>query len=355
MKNWMRPLFCVALLLGLTAPAFATTGILNDSEAPGSVLLFHKFIRGTVTTADQGTQPKTQIEISVTCPKGFLCSDFQTVRMHAHWVCEGFESFPCKVADFNLSSSVKGTLFFNPENVQPANVFSIPTPPCPSNGGYLIVWVIDAFGRPIKFDGLIGDAVIRNSADSAGAYNALPIQAASSLATGAVTELNGNGALDFDGSEYQAITGKIFGSIKYDRINAMTGSASIQTNITFLTLDVLSNRLNFPTFVDLNFYNQDEVVRSTSMNFTCWTERSLRFLDNFNPTGLDESFGFKGLVESDPAVKVPVNGIADTAGPVTLIGIVETFELNQFTGTSNREYSYSLNNDGTPVKTRFVP
>jgi hypothetical protein len=69
----------------------------------------------------------------------------------------------------------------------------------------------------------------------------VPIQAASSLPLGAVTDLNGNGAPDFDGTEYQAITGKILGSIKYDRV-AMTGFLGIQTDITFLTLDVLSNR-----------------------------------------------------------------------------------------------------------------
>jgi len=349
MKTWTRASFCcAALLLGLTAPAFA----LNDSETPGSVLVFHKLVRGTVTTVDQGVLPRTQIEISVTCPKNAVCSDFQTVRLRAHWVCEGSGTFPCQEVDFNLSTSVKGTLFFNPENMGPTNVGGIPPPPC-FNGGYLIVWVVDIFGRPIKFDGLTGDAVIRNSADSAGAYNALPIQAASSLATGAISELNGNGALDFDGSEYQAITGKIFGTVKYDRIG-MT-NRSVQTNITLLTLDVLSNRPNYPTFVDLNFYNPNEVLRSTSMNFTCWTERSISFLDNFSDNGLNESFGFKGLVESDPAVKVPILGVADTAGPVTLIGIVETFERDPVTGTMIREYSYSLLNDGTPVSTRFVP
>ena len=71
--------------------------------------------------------------------------------------------------------------------------------------------------------------------------------------------------------------------------------------------------------------------------------------------GLNESFGFKGLVESDPAVKVPILGVDDTAGPVTLIGIVETFERDPLAGTLLREYSYSLFNDSTPVKTRFVP
>jgi hypothetical protein len=346
MKNWMRTLFGAVILLGLTTPAFAT-GILNDSEAPGSVLVFPKFLRGTVVTADQGTLPATQIEISVTCPKGALCSDFQTIRLRAHWVCPGGGTFPCEESDFNLITSVKGTLYFNPENIFPTNT-TVATPNCFQ--GYLVVWVIDFFGRPIKFDGLIGDAVIRHSDQSAGAYNAVPIQAAASLANGAPTDVNLNDALDFDGTEYQAITGKIYGSVKYDRLPASMGLGSIETHLTLLTLDVLSNRPNYPTFVDLNFYNQNEALRSTSLQFNCWTEIPIRFIS----PGLDESFGFKGLVESDPAVKVPIFGISDTAGPVTLLGIVETLERT-VTGTFLREYSYSLNNDGTPVKTRFVP
>jgi hypothetical protein len=348
MKTCIRALFCAMVLLGLTTPAFAT-GILNDSEAPGSVLVFPKFIRGTVVTADQGTLPATLIEISVTCPKGALCADFQTVRLRAHWVCQGFSTAPCVENDFNLFTTVKGTLYFNPENVFPFSAF-VPPPNC--GLGYLIVWVIDALGRPIKFDGLIGDAVIRHSDQSAGAYNAIPIQAATGLANGAPTDVNLNAALDFDGTEYQAITGKIYGSIKYDRPSAVGSFApTIETHLTLLTLDVLSNRPNYPTFVDLNFYSPFEELRSTSLQFTCWTETPIRLITQ----GLDESFGFKGLVESDPAVKVPIFGISDRAGPVTLIGVVETLERAVPFGPSIREYSYSLNNDGTPVRTSFVP
>ena len=81
MKNLLTVLF-VGLAL-LVAPA-ATMGQmvepeLNDSQEPGSVLVFPKFLRGTVATPDQGTLARTEIEISATCPRGATCVDGQAV------------------------------------------------------------------------------------------------------------------------------------------------------------------------------------------------------------------------------------------------------------------------------------
>src|SRR5712664_4654531 len=79
-------LFCCILALGLAAPALAWQ--LNDSEEPGSVIVFHKFIRGTVFDIQSGqTLPRSQFEINITCPKGATCDVFQSVRLRAHWVC----------------------------------------------------------------------------------------------------------------------------------------------------------------------------------------------------------------------------------------------------------------------------
>src|SRR6516162_617173 len=81
----------------------------------------------------------------------------------------------------------------------------------PCTGGYLIGWVIDpASDTPIKFYGLIGDAVVRISGTALAGYNAIPIQADPSLANGAAVSTNGNGALMFDGApgHYQAVTGQ---------------------------------------------------------------------------------------------------------------------------------------------------
>ena len=120
------------------------------------------------------------------------------------------------------------------------------------------------------------------------------------------------------------------------------------TALTLLTLDVRSNRPNYPTFVDLNFYSENEVLLSTSHEFICWTQITLSDINpNLTATGLS----VKGLVVSEQAVKFPIGGIADTAGPVTLLGIVETVIHN---GVFHA-YSYSLYNNSVPVPTVFEP
>jgi hypothetical protein len=128
----------------------------------------------------------------------------------------------------------------------------------------------------------------------------------------------------------------------------MDSSPYSVTALTLLTLDVISNRPNYPTVVDLNFYSETEVLLSTSHEFICWSQVLLSDLNpNLTATGLSP----KGLVVSDQAVKVPIGGITDTVGQVTLLGIVETVTWN---GTC-RAYSYSLYNNSVPVSTVFAP
>jgi hypothetical protein len=226
----------------------------------------------------------------------------------------------CQEVDFNLQTTINGTITFNTENIGP-RTDTVPSPPnCPSNsreeeesGGYLIVWVIDNpnTGRAIKFDGLIGDEVIVGSALSARAHSAIPIQAGEALATLAFTDLNFNQKLDFDGNEYKQVTGKIYGSIPYEHT-----LEDLETSLIVLTLDVRSNQINPVTSAGLTFYNEFEGMLSSAVNFTCWGEFELKDLPG--GTNLTTDFGHKGLVISDPAVQ---NGI-----PATLLGVVEREE-----------------------------
>jgi hypothetical protein len=350
-KKSLGLLFGVVLVIGLAAPGVAWGQ--NDSERPGSVLVFHRFVRGVVVV-DGTVTPRTEIEISVLCPQFRTCNrnsitgDFERVFLRAHWVCSGFETVgggQCREADFDLQTTVKGTIRLSPE---PTLLGDAPVPDC--GEGYLIVWVTDGSGQPIKFDGLIGDAVIRDSGDSAGGYNALAIQAAGSLAANppALTDVDGDGNLDFNGAEYQRISGRISGSIRYP--NTLTGA--VRTELTLLTLDVRSNLPNNATYVPLNFYNEGEVLRSGATRFVCWARIPL----NFIRSDLNQAFGTKGLLQSGQAVKeASFNG--DVSGPVTLVGIVNTFEgpgVVNF-APALREYSYSLYHDSTTVPTTFEP
>jgi hypothetical protein len=392
--KWMRVLFLAALSVGLAAPAMAQT--LNNSEIPGSVLVFPKFITGTVnvgTPALPVAAPKSSFELSVTCPNDTRCAEFARVKLLAHWVCPGsqdtFFKFICQEADFELFTTVKGTVWFNPENVpfalspsltggaapvgnatNPAPI--VPAPPC--DRGYLLVWAISADDannpRAISFNGLIGNAVIRESGQSAGAYNAIPIQ--SVRPTGTILDPSDpDRTLVFDGvTEYAQLPGKVLATVRADR-NFVAGNATtaptfaIDSFITLLTLDVNSNRSNLPVFVDLDFFNEVETLRSTFTEFICWMEKSLtrgRDTADFINRNLREPFGRKLLVESGQAVKEQIFGVSDPdclsgTCPVTLLGLIETKERGNGGPAAAyvREYSYTMFHTGNGIPTKFRP
>jgi len=346
----------LVLVAALAVPAMAQQ--LFNSEAPGSVIVFPKFITGTVTIDGVAT-PKSEFELSVTCPEGITCTEGTRVKIRFHWVCPGSQLFQdkaiCKETDFVLWTTVNATLTFNAANTVVGgavgqggtNPGGVRLPPCAR--GYLIAWVINSADAPIKWDGLIGDAVLREKPASASAYNGITIQAASALAHLALTDVDGDGQLDFDGTEYAYVTGQVSGSVRYDKLDP----SEVETHLTLLTLDVFSNRSNYATFVDLFFYNQNEVETSTSHEFICWSEVTLTEINgNLNETIQGTR---KGLVVSGQAesfVLDPFFGVIQR--PVTLLGIVETKERNA-NGAIAREYSYSLYHNTDPIETAFVP
>jgi hypothetical protein len=366
--KWLRVLLLLILALGLAIPATAQVRhpTLSDSEEPGSVIVFPKFISGRTAAGE----PRSEFEISVVCPKNLdgtpgICVEGTRVKLRAHWVCPGNQDFNgkfiCRETDFALFTTIFGTVTFNPANVgagsfpttpltpTPGGNPRVPAPPCLQ--GYLIVWVVNAADQPIKFDGLIGDALLREPDGALSAYNGIPIQAHPTLATTAL--VSGPNGLVFTGAanSYQAVTGKIRSSVRFEQ-DATVGppaTPTVRTDLTLLTLDVLSNAPNYPTFVNLDFYNANEFLISTFWEFICWTEVSLGEID---PNLTVANFGTtKGLVVSDQAFKFPFVGIADTAGPVTLLGIVTTVVTG---GPGSQSYSYSLYNDSVPVPTAFV-
>ncbi|MFL5264992.1 MAG: hypothetical protein ACJ8AH_00120, partial [Stellaceae bacterium] len=83
---------------------------LSDSQEPGSVIVFPKFIQGTVTLPEGGTAPRTEIEIGVQCPPGVTCAEHQAVKLRLHWVCPGPQAFDakliCRETDFDVTATV---------------------------------------------------------------------------------------------------------------------------------------------------------------------------------------------------------------------------------------------------------
>lgn len=325
---------------------------LSDSQEPGSVLVFPKFIRGTVTPPLDGLTPATEIAIGAVCPPGtagVACFPGDIVAIHFHWVCPPVAgSTICRENDFHGFTTIGGKLVFNTEGTQaPGNFTPTAIPPCAR--GYLIAWVEDAnTQRAIKFDGLIGDAVLRESNTSVTAYNAIPIQADTNWPLGADIVLDPtNGALVFDGvlgsGHYQAVTGRIYGDVTYEKL---TGPPFRNTFLTLLTLDVRSGLTNTPTFVPLKFFNSQEHELSTSTNFTCWVEVQLSSID-VSLTGIGTG-SRKGVFQSGVAVD------SVTFTPRTLLGFSETLEGTTLPA-NEREYISGFYNDSVVVPTRFFP
>jgi hypothetical protein len=368
------------LALGLAIPAMAVP---YDSELPGSVIVFPKFIRGTTASGE----PKSQFEISVGCPFGLrnpftgACpspyGEGTRVKLKAHWVCPGDQTFEhkyiCRETDFDLYTTVFGTIVFNPENVGAVANFPttplaptatgnqrVPNPPC--DKGYLIAWVVNSQDQPINFNALIGDAIIRDGNESPSAYNGITIQAVPFTdATGATIAVGATGLLPFTGAEgeYAAVSNNIQSSVRFE---APLPDA-VTTDLTLLTLDVRSNRSNNPVFVDLNFYNANEYLVSTFTEFICWAELSLSGVNlpedseafiNVNLTAARMGTQ-KGLVVSSQAIKlfpfVPEGEDEEQVGSVTLLGIVTTSVFND----TKYAYSYSLYHEPFYSPTLFEP
>jgi hypothetical protein len=355
--------------LALAAPAFAQvrSATLSDSQEAGSVIIFPKFLQAPVALPEGGIAPGTELEIGVVCPKGVICSEHQAVKIRFHWVCGTTEanagtSFICQETDFDVTATVFEKIVLVPDGT-PAGGYvtglptkTVPAANCPQGGGYLIGWVITPTSdTPIKFDGLFGDAVVRTSGTAAAGYDAIPVQADPALANNAPITTNGNGGLIFDGAagHYQTLAGQVYGDIRYSGTIAPTTAQGL---ITLLTVDVHSNRPNNPVFVDLDFFGGNpsaignENQLSTSTEFICWEEVPITAINANLITG---EMGRKGVFVSSQATKVPLFGISDDSGPVTLLGLSE---VRENAGTANERVIFSgLFNSSVPVPTHFTP
>jgi len=396
--------------LALTVPAFApmpasaqTRDVrLSDSQQPGSVIIFPKFINRAPVRTDSPTGPllpRTEIELGVVCPPGVpvtttTCFEHQTIKVHAHWVCPGDDNvttkYVCDDTDFVLFLSINGKLAFSADGRSYwSNAPRVPQPNCPN--GYLIAWVVDNADRAIKFDGLIGEAVLRGpiNVDAAGfippgtstavsAYNGITIQAHPALALNALINLGGN-ELHFSGAagEYLGVTGVVYGDVKFNNMATDPAhttptpvNAFSRTFLTFLTLDTNSGHPNNPTFFPITFYNESLSTVSTSnplwefpisreLHMICYAQFELTAI---HPDLTQEFMGArKGVFVAGPAEKIAFAGNSDETGDVTLLALVHTVEGTNIGGSPpglgnqymERSYIYTVYNDSVFVETEF--
>ena len=351
--NWLYIVFCVLAVALVAQSAFAN--VLNDPNEPGSVVVFPLYIQGyAASDGGSGAAALSTFEVSVRCPNGYSCPDFTDVDIHFHWVCPVLSQ--CEERDFTLNTTVNGTVVFdangNCEPTQNANNFfdtcgSIPPPPC--ERGFLIGWVVNESGQPIKFDGLLGDAVLRQDGltSAVTAYNAIPIQAGAALATGAcVNKTCSNTKLNFNGVSYKELSNEVIGSVRFDNDGSdpVTGINYV-TELVLLTLDINSNLPNPLIETDLNFWNEVEQGPSTNTAFFCTAEIRLEGDLGINAASMG---GAKGLMDGSAQATNPFT--LQSLGPVTLLGLVITHEDGY-----SREYAYPLLDNSIPLATSFNP
>ena len=143
MKSSVKWALLLMPALALAMPAFADTHDprLADTDEPGSVIVYPKFINMPAVSVDGALLPRTEIELGSVCPAGVLCAEGQRVKVRLHWVCPGDQSvatkFVCKETDFDVFVPVNGKVAFSADG-SPLNSASprVPAPQC--KNGYLI-------------------------------------------------------------------------------------------------------------------------------------------------------------------------------------------------------------------------
>jgi hypothetical protein len=334
----IRHISSILVLAGILALGFPTfteaqQSAADDAEERGSVIVFSKFMRGTLTMDNQ-KRPMTEIEVRAQCPQGVTCPENETVKIRFHWVCPGSaDKSVCKAASFDISIPLNGSVSFSPEDRETLGENPAGSAPCPS--GYLIGWVINSTtNRPIKYDALGGEATLRDSAGKIEGYQGITIQAEPNLASRGeiATDIDprtGAAALVFDGAagHYRALGAAIPQNLEYHKLPGPLSSE--RAFLVLLALDVRLNRPNYPTFVDFDFQSDEHVRATTARNFTCWAEINNPNIDAyFTLTGTRTR---SGIVLSGRAIKVPFGDISDIPGPISLLGLVPSAE-----GRTNR-------------------
>jgi hypothetical protein len=373
-------------LLALATPALAQVVEtdppgLADPAQPGSVIIWPRFVAGTVNvfpgTAGAFTAAKTLIELGAVCPAAAApCADNQTIHVRLHWVCPpATGSTVCNETDFTVpityGTSSAGKITFNPSAVPNPGASDyngstiVPIAPCPR--GYLIGYAVDQFDRPVKFDGLIGDTVQRIFGTDIQSEAAITIQADPRLVvihganptTTPIIALGATGGLIFDGNpgHYQMVTGQLQGDVAFD--SDLTPPFHDGT-LTLLTLDVRSGLANQPTAVAFDFFNFYEAQLSTEFTFTCWGQVQLSTLDPNLTVGLFGSQTLNGTAGArhDKGLFVSGQAINATTGAlVTLLGKYSTGEAPVAGGAANITTTYTVmpGNNSVPIRTTFFP
>jgi hypothetical protein len=132
-----------------------------------------------------------------------------------------------------------------------------------TESGYLVVHAQDPakFKTAWSWNYLLGSEMVVTASGGMYLLNAIPFS--SPLADGAETDLDGDGQLDFDGSEYEGIANELY----IDSFLAVANSS--------LTLINMTGGVDFVATTRFDIWNDNEFPLSATVAFRCWFNEPL--------------------------------------------------------------------------------
>ena len=219
----------------------------NDSQKPGSVLFFNRY----TSSASNRQREDTVLNLTNANPGA---SAF--VRMFL------VSSATCEVAEVSFCLAAQQTVSLRMSDIDPGSK------------GYLVALASDANGRPVQFNWLIGNAVLKSGAVTA-------VLAAYSVAK------RSDGAVAPDGNNLSEL---IFDNVNYDRLPAQIAFDSVASQVNGLNATQLSLYRPMPNLagsvvggvVQLTGFGlgaQNQTVTTTgTLALSCYTEANVSAL-----------------------------------------------------------------------------
>jgi hypothetical protein len=267
--KWFKFLSAAALVVLALAPS-----ALADGRKPGSVLVFPVHRSGStfvtiVSVTNTNTLPMNPVSFG-----GATTAHYEYVNTVAN--------------PMDPQIPLMCIVFDRYEFLTPADTFSVLTSchnaiTSAGQEGYLVVSAQDPylFDTPWNFNWLVGSELVINASGGMYSVNAIPFKAVNN--DGLATDLNGNGALDFDGVEYEGIPDVLY----IDNFVALAGS---QLALVSLTGGPMATNM-----VYFDVWNDNEYPMSTTKLMGCWFDQPL-----VNVSPLFEEFFLKNNTPHDP-------------------------------------------------------
>jgi hypothetical protein len=275
--------------IALAAMAFAPSSY-ADGRTPGSVLIYPIHRSGTGPT-EGGTQFFTIMSVT----NSNLSPTGGTTDIHIEFVnTVPNPDNPHKPLHCHVNDLVK--------TLTPADTLSLLTT-CvngSNENGYMVVSALDPdlFLTAWSFNHLMGSEVVITGGGASYALNAMPFDALADEGD-ATDDPNGtgdgDGQLDFDGSEYEGVPDELY----------------IDSNLAVLNLSMavinLTGGSDFIANLKFDAWNDFEQQLSATFAFKCWTEVQLREIGNI----FDENFLANNTLTDPRELDVNCDGVED--------------------------------------------